>query len=97
MELGFYAAFDHKNDLEKVWKSRNKFYLVGFKVEKKNNFTILGEPKNLVPIRFSHFSVRGPALLSRAYIPKCAVPDDKYENTLPQLKTFSENNNNNKI
>ena len=34
-ELSFFAVFNHKNDLEKVWKSRNEFKLVGFKVEKK--------------------------------------------------------------
>ena len=33
-ELSFFAVFNHKNDLEKVWKSRNEFKLVGFKVEK---------------------------------------------------------------
>ena len=34
MELSFLAVFDHKDYLEKVWKSRNKFELVGFKIEK---------------------------------------------------------------
>ena len=34
MELSYFAVFSHKNDLEKVWKSRNEFKLVGFKVEK---------------------------------------------------------------
>ena len=35
MELSFLAVFvfDHKDYLEKVW-SRNKFELVGFKIEK---------------------------------------------------------------
>ena len=33
-ELSFFTVFNHKNDLEKVWKSRNKFKVVGFKVEK---------------------------------------------------------------
>ena len=33
-ELSFFAVFNHKNDLEKVWKSRNEFKLLGFKVEK---------------------------------------------------------------
>ena len=45
MELGFYAAFNHKNYLEKVWKSRNKFYLVGFKVEKKTILPFWGNQK----------------------------------------------------
>ena len=33
-ELSFFAVFNHKNDLEKVSKSRNEFRLVGLKVEK---------------------------------------------------------------
>ena len=33
-ELSFFAVFNHKDDLERVWKSRNEFKLVGFKVEK---------------------------------------------------------------
>ena len=33
-KLSFFAVFNHKNCLEKVWKSRNEFKLVGFKVEK---------------------------------------------------------------
>ena len=38
-ELSFFAVFNHKNDLEKVWKSRNEFKLVGFKVEKNGTCT----------------------------------------------------------
>ena len=33
-ELIFFTVFIHINDLEKVWKSRNEFKVVGFKVEK---------------------------------------------------------------
>ena len=33
-ELFFFTVFIHINDLEKVWKSRNEFKVVGFKVEK---------------------------------------------------------------
>ena len=33
-ELIFFTVFIHINDLEKVWKSRNDFKVVGFKVEK---------------------------------------------------------------
>ena len=43
-ELSFFAVFNRRNYLEKVWKSRNQFKLVGFNVE-KNRSAIFGTPE----------------------------------------------------
>ena len=51
-----FAVLYHKNDLEKVWKSRNEFELVGFKVEKNYPvLAILGVPKMALWVPESKF------------------------------------------
>ena len=53
-ELSFFAVFNHKNYLEKVWKSRNEFKLVGFKVEKNGPCSRENEVKILKKNHFSN-------------------------------------------